>query len=634
MMTGLVRDLKLLHGDKYLVDIRTKFSDLWRFNPYLTPLDKADMPRVELISLGGDGPNAADRQSIGMSKKSANGGEKAHYCTAFHRAFQKLTGIRVTPQFSKPDIHLSAEERREPIIQGRYWIVIPGGKTDITVKWWSTARFQEVVNQLRSKGLQIVQEGADKPRHFHPPLDGVLNLNGQTSIRDLIRNIYHAEGVICGCSLPMHIAGALEKPCVVLFGGREEPWYEEYSNQWNAFGPDAAPVRVPHKLLHTIGQLSCCKHGGCWLQRVERLNDGRQRAERSICVMPDRSDPNQTLPKCMSMITVDQVIAAVMGYYADGTLAPITTSEKIVTAKDLFGPPPEMPPLPELLRKTELQQTLWKQANGISNVNPTVQLERQPIGEDRTMFNHTAIGGELPIFLLLHGKDAAKHRRCLKSLTEAGLVEGTPLRVICNGTGPLTRQALIDYQITPEIAVEHPLPKYEIMRQAFKNLAAEKWQWLVWLDDTAYVQNSSWLVSLAQVIIDQSSNPAVGAIGSKYCHVLKGARNIDPRSWFRRGKWFKGRKFLDRNGHEAPNGDCVHYIAPNFMVLRRKAIIQCGIPDERINQFGGGIAIGEQLHQHGFLIKAFNSDNRHVGIDRDQEDNSPRYPWAIKTAGS
>lgn len=319
MLTSLVRDLKLTYGNQYAIDVRTQYPGIWRHNPYTTPLGKSDST-AEKIQFGGEGPNAADRIGIGLSKESAGKGKKLHYCTVFHKAFQQRTGIRVDPLFSRPDLHLSESEKANPVISGRYWIVVPGGKTDITTKWWPEPRWQEVVDKLRPWGLQFVQEGATKPRHSHPPLNNVLNTVGKTSIRDLIVNIYHAEGVICGCSFPMHVAGALEKPCVVLMGGREEPAYEEYSNNWGAFGSKAELVKVPHRMLHTVGLLDCCQKGGCWLQRVERLNDGYRRAESSLCKRPLTTPDGIAVAECMSMISSDLVAEAVMSYYEDGTL--------------------------------------------------------------------------------------------------------------------------------------------------------------------------------------------------------------------------------------------------------------------------------------------------------------------------
>jgi len=321
MMTGLVRDLKRTYGERFQIDVRSQFPAIWRHNPYLTKLSSRDRD-VQTINLGGNREDAADKEGIRWSKAGAKGGAKVHYATVFHRVFEKRTGLHVPVLEPHGDLHLSPAERANPLIGGRYWIVVPGGKTDMTTKWYPQNRWQAVVDRLRPWGLQFVQEGSTKEIHVHPPLTGVLSAVGQTSVRDIILNIHHAEGIICGCSFPMHIAGALSKPCVVVFGGREEPWYEWYSDHYNAFGDQASPTKVPHRLLHTLGLLSCCTDRGCWLRRTEKLHDGHADYDKSLCLKPVRASDGVT-PACMDLISPAHVCEAVMSYYEDGTLPPL-----------------------------------------------------------------------------------------------------------------------------------------------------------------------------------------------------------------------------------------------------------------------------------------------------------------------
>src|SRR6185436_9364152 len=112
------------------------------------------------------------------------------------------------------DIHLSESERSVPSpieqLTGHalpYWIVVAGGKYDFTIKWWHFRRYQAVIDQLKGKVL-FVQIG-DKG-DYHPGLDGVIDMRGKTSIRELIRLVYHARGVLCGVTFLMHLAAAVE----------------------------------------------------------------------------------------------------------------------------------------------------------------------------------------------------------------------------------------------------------------------------------------------------------------------------------------------------------------------------------------------------------------------------------------
>jgi ADP-heptose:LPS heptosyltransferase len=72
--------------------------------------------------------------------------------------------------------------------------IVSGGKYDFTIKWWDHRRYQEVVDHFREKIL-FVQVGEDG--HYHSPLRGVLDLRGQTDLRQLVRLMYHAKGVLC-----------------------------------------------------------------------------------------------------------------------------------------------------------------------------------------------------------------------------------------------------------------------------------------------------------------------------------------------------------------------------------------------------------------------------------------------------
>jgi hypothetical protein len=115
----------------------------------------------------------------------------------------------------------------------------------------------------------------------------------------------------------MHVAAALERPCVVLAGGREAWWWEGYC----AENPDLAcdvRLKVPHRFLHTIGLLECCKAFGCWRNKILPLNGDKLLCKRPIV------KPGQPVAECMEMITPQMVVNAVMSYYLDGTLTPIS----------------------------------------------------------------------------------------------------------------------------------------------------------------------------------------------------------------------------------------------------------------------------------------------------------------------
>jgi ADP-heptose:LPS heptosyltransferase len=291
MLTAAVRDLHRAYPGRFVTDVRTSCPALWEQNPNLTPLDN-EQPGVRsmvchypLIHQCNDRPY--------------------HFIHGFIDYFNEELGLRVRPTEFKGDIHLSDEEKSRPSMVedalGKpvpYWIIAAGGKYDYTIKWWHRRRWQEVVDHFRDS-LLFVQVG--EKGHYHPPLKGVLDFRGKTTLRDLIRLVYHADGVVCPVTLHMHLAAAVPLPpgrkrlrnCVVIAGGREPAHWEQYPG---------------HHFLHTIGQLDCCATGGCWKSRTVPLGDGSPLdGADALC----RDVTLAGLPRCMEMIGAHQVCSLV-----------------------------------------------------------------------------------------------------------------------------------------------------------------------------------------------------------------------------------------------------------------------------------------------------------------------------------
>lgn len=183
----------------------------------------------------------------------------------------------------EPSILLTHVEKSWiPQVEGDYWIVCSGVKRDYTAKRW--LGYQRVVDLTRDK-IKWVQVGSLE--HDHAPLEGVIDLRGQTDLRQLVRLVYHAKGVLCGVTALMHLAHFVERPsngqrhAVVVAGGREPVHWFNYPG---------------HAVLSTIGMLQCCRSGGCWRSRVTPLGDGDSK-DRDLCEMP-RGEQG----RCMEMI--------------------------------------------------------------------------------------------------------------------------------------------------------------------------------------------------------------------------------------------------------------------------------------------------------------------------------------------
>ena len=193
--------------------------------------------------------------------------------------------------------------------RGSFWIMMAGGKYDFTSKWWNPDSYQQVVDHFAGRIL-FVQCG--ERSHWHPPLKNVLDFVGQTDTRQFVRLMHHAEGVVSPVTFAMHLAAAVEtKPAkprnraaVVIAGGREPAQWEAYPH---------------HQFVSTNGALPCCDQGGCWKSRCQAVGDGDQK-DLDLCVAPVAVGSDLKIPKCMAMITPEDVIRRIEMYYDGGAL--------------------------------------------------------------------------------------------------------------------------------------------------------------------------------------------------------------------------------------------------------------------------------------------------------------------------
>ena len=233
-----------------------------------------------------------------------------HFMTAVRKDLQKQLNVKIQPGDFKVDIHLTKQQKQDKTLINSiigqdkpFWIIDAGYKYDFTAKMWQFEKFQQVVNQLKDQIL-FVQIGQKNEKHFHKPLKNVINAIGKTqNVRDFIKLMYNASGVLTPVSFPMHLStmgGRSDRilktrPCVVIAGGRQPSTWQAYTN---------------HSYIHRCGTLPCCDLGGCWKSRIQKLNDGAS-FDKSICAFPCLSESGQIVPLCMNSITVDQVVKAI-----------------------------------------------------------------------------------------------------------------------------------------------------------------------------------------------------------------------------------------------------------------------------------------------------------------------------------
>ncbi len=138
----------------------------------------------------------------------------AHLCSA--------AGIRGQIQL-RPYYYQTEVERNSGRLAPRQICVHSMGEntheTWMRNKVWYHERFQELVDALlgRYSDLRVIQIGVDKD----PPLKGVLDLRGKTSLRQTASILSRSECFVGTQGLLAHLARAVECRAVIIYGGRE-----------------------------------------------------------------------------------------------------------------------------------------------------------------------------------------------------------------------------------------------------------------------------------------------------------------------------------------------------------------------------------------------------------------------------
>jgi FkbM family methyltransferase len=298
-LTGAVRELHEQYPSAFETDVETSAPEVWWHNPHVTRL-RTPAQVVEC-------------DKVLIDRTGARG---KHYVAAYLDLLNAQLGTSAVLRRVAGDIYLSQQEKDwysdiwnlcgEEL---PFWIVCPGGKFDLPIKWWSHDRYQNVVNHFRGR-IQFVQVG--NWGNYHPKLEGAIDLRGKTQIRDLIHLTYYAQGVLCGVTSLMHLAAAVPtesgrpRQAVVVAGAREAAVWEKYPG---------------HYFLSSDEEVEC-RH--CWKHRHIDLPDrpGNSAAEIRCTEIAN------ALPRCMDLISAERVIEALEFVLATSVTTPLSTGQQ------------------------------------------------------------------------------------------------------------------------------------------------------------------------------------------------------------------------------------------------------------------------------------------------------------------
>lgn len=142
-----------------------------------------------------------------------------------------LRGLRLNPtELVHPSLEVTETERRSG---GEYWeglpnqrvIIHPGG---ISGRHWLPEHYRDLALYLVRRGYAVVFTGSESERADFvwdtfagtSAANGIKNLMGQLSIRELMAVIATAQVMVSGSTGPAHLAAALGVPNVSLFDPR------------------------------------------------------------------------------------------------------------------------------------------------------------------------------------------------------------------------------------------------------------------------------------------------------------------------------------------------------------------------------------------------------------------------------
>ena len=193
------------------------------FYTHAVPVPSLDVHAVDrylsvaaALIQGGSNGAAATTPSPALPRSTGRGGTSGPLPRDFGR---HALGCEPGPaEFSFPH---ADEDRRyiDALIPPgeRYAVLMPGANWE--TKRWPVENFAALVEPLKERfGLRSVLSGGADVVELAQRVPQALNLAGKTNLRQLVALLEQADLVVANDSGPMHIAAALGRPLVTVFG--------------------------------------------------------------------------------------------------------------------------------------------------------------------------------------------------------------------------------------------------------------------------------------------------------------------------------------------------------------------------------------------------------------------------------
>lgn len=169
--------------------------------------------------------------------------------------------VPVSMYYADEDWHAARQQLHEQGVSGAYMVIQPTSRW--TFKCWDDEKVAALIDQLNQPGLAIVLTAAPDRKEM-AMIDHILSLchnpqvvtvAGQLSLTQLAALIDHARLFVGVDSAPMHMAAALQTPCVALFGPTKlQHWRPWGANNRVIWAGDYGPLPSPDSIDTTTGQ--------------------------------------------------------------------------------------------------------------------------------------------------------------------------------------------------------------------------------------------------------------------------------------------------------------------------------------------------------------------------------------------
>lgn len=172
------------------------------------------------------------REGSGLVSKAISGSHSKDHVIERYLDVARYLGARVETlddvRFPMPDLTAEAKSVKEKLSDkgmhegAEYVVIVPGARWE--TKEWPVEHYAALAKKIVADGMYIVLAGGpdDAPKGAtikeQSGSEHVLDLTGQTSLRELAALIRDCKAYISADTGPLHFAAALKKPLVAMYG--------------------------------------------------------------------------------------------------------------------------------------------------------------------------------------------------------------------------------------------------------------------------------------------------------------------------------------------------------------------------------------------------------------------------------